>query len=233
MAEHAKALCEQMAQLRRAARSAALRDPSAYTRALCAVLQSFDRAWVVFEFDYVSTFVEVDTQVEFDDKQTVCVLFSETLMHALRDGLVRQGDVDDYEPALMFIIPRLAVFNTLTRFQGAFDFASDIACSAFFRPYRDSLCTAQSLIDQLTPALVTQLERRLAHFGSAGEHLDTSKGGEASADEEASAEDAVGSAVHALFTLTASIADQLQSSDRAKDLRYILKTIFFIHEVPI
>ncbi len=57
-------------------------------RAVCDALRNFDAVWVDFEYEYVSTFVHADTQVEYDDKQTVCVLFSETLLHVSRSQMI-------------------------------------------------------------------------------------------------------------------------------------------------
>lgn len=53
--------------------------------------------------------VPVKSTKEYEQQELVCVLFSETLQRALERGLLNQADVDNYEPALMFTIPRLAI----------------------------------------------------------------------------------------------------------------------------
>ena len=60
-------------------------------------------------YSYVSAMVPVKTMKEFDMLQEVTVLFCETVSRALRLGLLTQDMLDDYDPALMFTIPRLAI----------------------------------------------------------------------------------------------------------------------------
>ncbi|MEQ2204479.1 hypothetical protein XENOCAPTIV_013692 [Xenoophorus captivus] len=58
---------------------------------------------------YVSAMVPVKSPKEYDVQQDVIVLFCETVERALRLGYLTQDMIDDYEPALMFTIPRLAI----------------------------------------------------------------------------------------------------------------------------
>ena len=53
--------------------------------------------------------VPVKTMRDYDILQEVMVLFSETIQRALQKKLVTQDMLDDYDPALMFTIPRLAI----------------------------------------------------------------------------------------------------------------------------
>jgi hypothetical protein len=58
---------------------------------------------------YVSAMVPVKTMKEYDVLQEVIVLYCETVQRALRLGLLTQDMLDDYDPALMFTIPRLGM----------------------------------------------------------------------------------------------------------------------------
>ncbi|NXT97511.1 LST2 protein, partial [Buphagus erythrorhynchus] len=58
---------------------------------------------------YVSAMVPVKSPKEYYVQQEVIVLFCETVERALRLGYLTQDMIDDYEPALMFTIPRLAI----------------------------------------------------------------------------------------------------------------------------
>ena len=60
-------------------------------------------------FSYVSAMVPVKTMKEYDMVQEVTVLFCETVQRALRLHLLSQERLEDYDPALMFTIPRLAI----------------------------------------------------------------------------------------------------------------------------
>nr|XP_005894497.1 PREDICTED: uncharacterized protein LOC102281899 [Bos mutus] len=58
---------------------------------------------------YVSAMVPVKSPREYYVQQEVIVLFCETVERALDFGYLTQDMIDDYEPALMFTIPRLAI----------------------------------------------------------------------------------------------------------------------------
>ncbi|XP_014388942.1 PREDICTED: lateral signaling target protein 2 homolog [Myotis brandtii] len=58
---------------------------------------------------YVSAMVPVKSPREYYVQQEVIVLFCETVERALDCGYLTQDMIDDYEPALMFTIPRLAI----------------------------------------------------------------------------------------------------------------------------
>ncbi|NXU64534.1 LST2 protein, partial [Horornis vulcanius] len=60
-------------------------------------------------YSYVSAMVPVKSPKEYYVQQEVIVLFCETVERALRLGYLTQDMIDDYEPALMFTIPRLAI----------------------------------------------------------------------------------------------------------------------------
>ena len=67
------------------------------------------RLFAEFEFNYVQCMVHVKTVKEYDLHQDIIVLFSDTLIRAIKNEMVTQDMVDFYEPSLMFAIPRLAI----------------------------------------------------------------------------------------------------------------------------
>lgn len=83
--------------------------------------------------------VPVKSTKEYEQQELVCVLFSETLQRALERGLLSQADVDNYEPALMFTIPRLAIVSGLLAPPGGpLCLNSPDNISEVFRPFRVS-----------------------------------------------------------------------------------------------
>jgi len=81
--------------------------------------------------------VPVKSTKEYEQQELVCVLFSETLQRALERGLLDQADVDNYEPALMFTIPRLAIVSGLLAPPGGpLCLNSPDTISEMFRPFR-------------------------------------------------------------------------------------------------
>lgn len=100
-------------------------------------LKIFDRLFADFELCYVGAMVPVKSTKEYEQQELVCVLFSETLQRALERGLLDQADVDNYEPALMFTIPRLAIVSGLLAPPGGpLCLNSSDTISEMFRPFR-------------------------------------------------------------------------------------------------
>ncbi|KAF1478489.1 hypothetical protein FQV08_0005483, partial [Pygoscelis antarcticus] len=105
----AKDLTRSLEEVRNIIRDQALRDLNLYTEKMKDSLKHFDILFAEFELSYVSAMVPVKSPKEYYVQQEVIVLFCETVERALRLGYLTQDMIDDYEPALMFTIPRLAI----------------------------------------------------------------------------------------------------------------------------
>ncbi|KAM4854844.1 lateral signaling target protein 2 homolog isoform 2-T2 [Thomomys bottae] len=110
----AKELTRSLEDVRGALRDQALRDLSTYPEKMREALRHFDLLFAEFELSYVSAMVPVKSPREYYVQQEVIVLFCETVERALDLGYLTQDMIDDYEPALMFTIPRLAIVCTDT-----------------------------------------------------------------------------------------------------------------------
>lgn len=131
----------------------------ASTETLCESLKIFDRLFAEFELLYVSAMVQVKTKQEHETQELICVLFSETLQRALRIGHLSQEQVDYFDPALMFSIPRLAIVAGLVVFSsGPLNLSNADQLSEMFRPFRTLLIKIRDLLETLTPAELLQLE---------------------------------------------------------------------------
>uniref|UniRef100_A0A0C9R4L6 Lateral signaling target protein 2 homolog n=1 Tax=Fopius arisanus TaxID=64838 RepID=A0A0C9R4L6_9HYME len=125
-------------------------------------LKIFDRLFADFELCYVAAMVPVKSTKEYEQQELVCVLFSETLQRALERGLLNQADIDNYEPALMFTIPRLAIVAGLLAPPGGplcLSFPDTI--SEMFRPFRNLLLKIRELLWTLNNRELYMLEKLL------------------------------------------------------------------------
>ncbi|XP_055549776.1 lateral signaling target protein 2 homolog isoform X2 [Wyeomyia smithii] len=135
----------------------------AATEQLYESLKIFDRLFAEFELLYVSAMVQVKSKQEYEMQELICVLFSETLQRALKIGLLEQDQVDAYDPALMFSIPRLAIVAGLVIFREGplnMDQPAD-NISEMFRPFRKLLIKMRDLLRTLTKHELHQLEKLL------------------------------------------------------------------------
>lgn len=133
------------------------------TEQLYESLKIFDRLFAEFELRYVSAMVQVKSKHEYEMQELICVLFSETLQRALINGLLEQDQVDSFDPALMFSIPRLAIITGLVIYRKGplnMDMPAD-QLSEMFRPFRTILIKIRELLRTLTKNELQQLERLL------------------------------------------------------------------------
>ncbi|XP_020292256.1 lateral signaling target protein 2 homolog isoform X2 [Pseudomyrmex gracilis] len=125
-------------------------------------LKIFDRLFADFELCYVGAMVPVKSTKEYEQQELVCVLFSETLQRALKRGLLNQIDVDNYEPALMFTIPRLAIVSGLLAPPGGpLCLNSPDTISEMFKPFRTLLLKIRELLWTLNNHELYILEKLL------------------------------------------------------------------------
>lgn len=133
------------------------------TETLCESLKIFDRLFAEFELLYVSAMVQVKTKQEHEMQELICVLFSETLQRALKSGHLKQDQVDYFDPALMFSIPRLAIVAGLVVYnKGPLNISMPADhLSEMFRPFRTLLIKIRDLLRTLSPQELFQLEQLL------------------------------------------------------------------------
>ncbi|CAL1575142.1 unnamed protein product [Knipowitschia caucasica] len=159
----AKDLTRSLEEVRNITRDQALRDLNFYTDRMKDALRHFDSLFAEFELSYVSAMVPVKSPKEYYVQQEVMVLFCETVGRALKLGYLTQDMIDDYEPALMFTIPRLAIVCGLVVFaEGPLDLdrkSEDM--SELFRPFRTLLKKIRDLLHTLSEEELITLERNL------------------------------------------------------------------------
>ncbi|KAM6136427.1 lateral signaling target protein 2 homolog [Phoenicopterus ruber ruber] len=159
----AKDLTRSLEEVRNIIRDQALRDLNLYTEKMKDSLKHFDVLFAEFELSYVSAMVPVKSPKEYYVQQEVIVLFCETVERALRLGYLTQDMIDDYEPALMFTIPRLAIVCGLVVYSEGplnLDHKPD-DMSELFRPFHTLLRKIRDLLQTLTEDELHTLERNL------------------------------------------------------------------------
>ncbi|XP_023555880.1 lateral signaling target protein 2 homolog isoform X2 [Octodon degus] len=159
----AKELTRSLEDVRGALRDQALRDLSTYTEKMREALRHFDVLFAEFELSYVSAMVPVKSPREYYAQQEVIVLFCETVERALDCGYLTQDMIDDYEPALMFTIPRLAIVCGLVVYaDGPLNLERKVEdMSELFRPFHTLLRKIRDLLQALTEEELHTLERSL------------------------------------------------------------------------
>ncbi|XP_054717965.1 lateral signaling target protein 2 homolog [Uloborus diversus] len=159
----AKALTRALDNVRCLLREQSLKNSIQYSEKVREALRIFDRLFAEFELCYVSAMVPIKSAKEYHLQQEIVVLFSETLIRALKIGLVTQEMVDDYDPSLMFTIPRLAiVWGLLLYPDGPFSVEKEATeLSELFRPFCNLLLKIRDLLWTLTENELHALEKML------------------------------------------------------------------------
>ncbi|KAJ8015183.1 hypothetical protein DPEC_G00023490 [Dallia pectoralis] len=159
----AKNLTRCIEEVRNIARDQAICNRNAYTEHFRQALRKFDNLFADFEFSYVSAMVPIKSLKEYDSQQNVIVLFSETVSRALKQQYITQDMIDDYEPALMFTIPRLAIVSGLVVFpDGPMKLEGELQdMSELFRPFHSLLKKIRNLLLTLSEEELHSLERNL------------------------------------------------------------------------
>ena len=94
----AKAVTKSLEKVRALLREQVLSINQDYTEKIRENLKIFDRLFADFEYNYVSCMVHVKSVKEYDLHQDLIVLFSDTLTRALKQEMVSQEVVDNYDP---------------------------------------------------------------------------------------------------------------------------------------
>ncbi|XP_078587688.1 uncharacterized protein LOC144868865 isoform X2 [Branchiostoma floridae x Branchiostoma japonicum] len=170
----AKDLTKSLENMRAVLRDQCLRNVNSYSGKIKESLHLFDRLFAEFEFSYVSAMVPVKTAKEYDMMQDVIVLFSETVQRALEAELLTQEMIDDYDPALMFTIPRLAIVSgLLLQEDGPLNVDRDPTdICEMFRPFQSLLYKIRELLQTLSPQELTVLGRALSSSEEPGMYRD-------------------------------------------------------------
>eukprot|EP00123_Amoebidium_parasiticum_P021869 comp7524_c0_seq1/m.3189 comp7524_c0_seq1/g.3189 ORF comp7524_c0_seq1/g.3189 comp7524_c0_seq1/m.3189 type:complete len:674 (-) comp7524_c0_seq1:763-2784(-) len=204
-------LCEAFETVNRVLRAQARKDPTSYSPKVRSCLRYFDTAWATFENLYVRAVVPCVSTDEYTTKQEITVMFSEGVMRGLKSKAITQEMIDDYEPQVMFAIPRLAIMT------GMLLNAESMLGFTWLKAHDIQLREIQEKLSGMCESDLRQLEHMLTDGASASDDV----GGETYA---ASAQ------VHELFRLISNVSDRLQQGDHRKEFREVMSSLFKMYQ---
>ncbi|XP_003726280.2 lateral signaling target protein 2 isoform X2 [Strongylocentrotus purpuratus] len=170
----ARCLTRSLDCLRAVLRDQSYKNLNSYPQKVKEALKKFDHVFAEFELSYVSAMVPVKSSQEYDTMQDVIVLFCETINRAMNRNLFTQDQIDDYDPGLMFTIPRLAIVSGLVTFSdGPLNMAKPASqISELFRPFQNLLIKISELLQTLSEEELHLLERALCSSKESWEDIE-------------------------------------------------------------
>lgn len=125
---------------------------------------TFDHIFATFEYEYVRTMLPIRTVAEIEKLQEVAVLFSETLIDCVRRGLIKQDDIDEFQPIVMIAIPRLAIVRGLLyKNENPIYTRHKSQMCSLFQPFHGPLHSIRKLLRGLSANELLKLEKMLAN----------------------------------------------------------------------
>lgn len=137
---------------------------SRINQALIKKMVAFDHIFATFEYEYVRTMLPIRTVTEIEKLQEVAVLFSETLIDCVKRCLIKQDDIDEFQPIVMIAIPRLAIVRGLLyRNENPIYTRHRSQMCSLFQPFHGPLHSIRKLLRGLSPMELFSLEKMLAN----------------------------------------------------------------------
>lgn len=131
---------------------------------------AFDHIFATFEYDYVRTMLPIRTVAEIEKLQEVAVLFSETLIDCVKRRLIKQEDIDEFQPIVMIAIPRLAIVRGLLyKNENPIYTRHKSQMCSLFQPFHGPLHSIRKLLRGLSPKELFTLEKMLSNDQSPNE----------------------------------------------------------------
>lgn len=140
------------------------------TQSLIKKMADFDHIFTTFEYEYVRTMLPIRTVAEIEKLQEVAVLFSETLIDCLKRGLIKQDDIDEFQPIVMIAIPRLAIVRGLLyKNENPIYTRHKSQMCSLFQPFHGPLHSIRKLLRGLQSSELYTLEKMLANDQTSNE----------------------------------------------------------------
>eukprot|EP00127_Corallochytrium_limacisporum_P001648 Clim_evm1s75 gene=Clim_evmTU1s75 len=242
----AMALCNAFEAINQTLREQAKRDPTRYSPKVRYALRHFDTCWTTFENLYVRAIVPCKSSKEYDDKQHLTVIMSESVQQGIEQGILTRDMIDECDPKAFLSVPRLAILSATLLDPKSMEGFS------IMKPYVQKLRHIRQQLSLLNEEDLAQLReiladhesapspeavrrsldkydnRRLsnamaeAEINSTGEHKEATESPEIRAARIA--------VVHELFKDIAAISSQLSSGKNSTEFRDILATVFRINQ---
>lgn len=134
------------------------------SRDLIRRLESFDRLFTSFEYDYVKAMLPIKSAEDIESLQELTFLFSETLTYSLRKQLILKDDVEGCQPSVMIALPRLSIVRGLLHGYGSVVCKLNVDdLSSILRPYHSLLLQFHEFLINLNEEEIDFLEQLLSN----------------------------------------------------------------------
>eukprot|EP01135_Chromosphaera_perkinsii_P008519 Nk52_evm1s1385 gene=Nk52_evmTU1s1385 len=223
----AKQLVDAFDTMKEVLRYQSLKDARKYTTKVKASLRHFDRCWSTFENLYVRCIVPLKDMRATEMQQEMAALLSEAVMRGLKSKVISQDMIEDYEPSVMFTVPRLAVLSGLLFNSETGTNLPNDHCLSRYIPASSEVPQIREKLKRLNTGEVRELERYLAD----AEDMNDENGGGGAGTSTPNADEPRPRrrTINDLFIGISSLSDQLQSGDNTKDFREIMKQTFYLY----
>ncbi|KAG9509725.1 Lateral signaling target protein 2-like protein [Fragariocoptes setiger] len=135
-------------------------------------MSAFDHIFATFEYEYVRTMLPIRSASEIEKLQETAVLFSEALIDAVKRNLIKQDDIDEFQPIVMIALPRLAIVRGLLyNDENPVYKVNKHHMSSLFKPFHGPLHSIRKLLKALKPSELYVLETMLANNESSYEYV--------------------------------------------------------------
>ncbi|KAI1709126.1 FYVE zinc finger domain-containing protein [Ditylenchus destructor] len=188
-------------------------------------LKRFDCIFVNFEFSMLTLLGKVRTIEEYNHQQELAVLFSETLIRAVNLNYITDEQVEQCDPSIMYMLPRLAITWGLLYFTELLDVDNDCSqLSKLFQKSHGQLVLIRYLLQNLSP----EQEKTLECYLISGRYDPTANTADIFSAEKFNAvttrklpitED---QRIHRLFIMICAVADNLHSKNPS-EVNYFMK----------
>lgn len=233
----AQQLCATFDALRIQCKQAAMQPTFVISSSLHTLFGDFDTAWCHFEEAicaayFSASLLQSPAERARTDSEAFVLLLTETMTRALERKLFPIEDVIDFEPYLMFALPRLAVVTALLHRPGWSIFDEEAKATLWFGPdAMASLGLLRTSLARASGSAIDQLERRLTDQASTDTLEERGRTRTTSSEDNvplAFVQQARTMGVTDQFKLISSIADELHSGQCATEMVQILRRTFDI-----
>ncbi|KAJ3224974.1 hypothetical protein HK099_007603 [Clydaea vesicula] len=217
--EPARTLCASIEALRMVFRKYSLEPNSFRTHEkLYPVLKDFDASWTKFEQKICFCYFQVTYHGrpgKQDETDMFLVLMSETILRAVSENLVTLENMQNFDPQLMFAIPRLTIVSALVHMPDCINITDREVGFRWFRQKSELLQNLKANLNTFSKEELQELEKLLANNEDCTNNFEFKENKE--------------DLFKKCYKNICLVADDLQSGPRAKEFVSILQKAFSMH----
>eukprot|EP01135_Chromosphaera_perkinsii_P007961 Nk52_evm33s1073 gene=Nk52_evmTU33s1073 len=182
---------------------------------ILGILKEFDIAWTTFEKRLLACTAVNGRSVKFEEqKQLLTVMMSEAVEEALSKKYLNREMLEEYDPSVVFALPRLALLRAVRSPQGTIwdEVFANKSNYSFFKPIQNDLEKMRSTVSDISEDDIVKLEKLLWDSNGSQESVD------------------IHGAVHEMYITLSRMSDHLHTGNHAKDIVEVLNSVFVMHK---